>query len=110
MLCIWLHTFTDLCMLCIWLHTVTGICIQWPNLKNLSGGLNLSRGLNMVGSTYQIVSNVSRFKPALNLNWVLADLNRGSNSLNSISGPSISERTKLKVKKMRNGVDESGLT
>ena len=25
--------------------------IHWPNLKNLSGGLNLSRGLNMVGST-----------------------------------------------------------
>ena len=25
--------------------------IQWPNLKNLSGGLNLSLGLNMVGST-----------------------------------------------------------
>ena len=24
---------------------------QWPNLKNLSGGLNLSRSLNMVGST-----------------------------------------------------------
>ena len=24
---------------------------QWQNLKNLSGGLNLSRGLNMVGST-----------------------------------------------------------
>ena len=24
---------------------------QWPNLKNMSGGLNLSRGLNMVGST-----------------------------------------------------------
>ena len=23
----------------------------WLNLKNLSGGLNLSRGLNMVGST-----------------------------------------------------------
>ena len=23
----------------------------WPNLKNLSGGLNLSRGLNIVGST-----------------------------------------------------------
>ena len=22
----------------------------WPNLKNLSGGLNLSRGLKMVGS------------------------------------------------------------
>ena len=29
----------------------------------------------------KIVSNVSRFKPALNLNRVLADLNRGSNSL-----------------------------
>jgi len=25
--------------------------IKWPNLKNLSGGLNLSRGLNMAGST-----------------------------------------------------------
>ena len=25
--------------------------VQWPNLKNLSGGLNLSRGLNMVAST-----------------------------------------------------------
>ena len=24
---------------------------HWPNLKNLSDGLNLSRGLNMVGST-----------------------------------------------------------
>ena len=24
---------------------------QWPNLMNLSGGLNLSRGLNMVDST-----------------------------------------------------------
>jgi len=24
---------------------------QWPNLKNFRGGLNLSRGLNMVGST-----------------------------------------------------------
>ena len=34
----------------------------------------------------KIVSNVSRFKPALNLNRVLADLNRGLNSLNSISG------------------------
>ena len=29
--------------------------------------------------------NVSRFKPALNITWVLADLNRRSNSLNSIS-------------------------
>ena len=34
----------------------------------------------------KIVSNVSRFRPALNLNLFLADLNRGSNSLNSISG------------------------
>ena len=25
--------------------------VQWPNLKNLSGGLNLSRGSNIVGST-----------------------------------------------------------
>ena len=25
--------------------------VLWPNLKNLSGGLNLSRGLHMVGST-----------------------------------------------------------
>ena len=45
---------------------------QWPNLKNLSGGLNLSRGLNMV-VPLKIVSNVSRFNPALNLNRVLAD-------------------------------------
>jgi len=34
----------------------------------------------------KIISNFSRFKPVLNLNRVLADLNRGSNSLNSISG------------------------
>ena len=34
----------------------------------------------------KIVSNVSRDMPALNLNRGLADLNRGSNSLNSISG------------------------
>ena len=27
------------------------LSVPWPNLKNLSGGLNLSRGLNMVGST-----------------------------------------------------------
>ena len=58
--------------------------VQWPNLKNLSGGLNLSRGWLV---PLQIVSNVKRFKPALNLNRVLADLNRGLNSLNSISGP-----------------------
>ena len=59
--------------------------VWWPNLKNLSGGLNLTRGLNMGRAPLKIVSNVSRFKPALNLNRVLADLNRGSNSLNSIA-------------------------
>ena len=37
----------------------------------------------------KIVSNVSRFKPALSLNQGLADLNRGSSSLNSISGCAI---------------------
>jgi len=57
---------------------------QWPNINNLSGGLNLSRGLNMV-VPFKIVSNVSRLKPALNLNRILADLNCGSNSLNFIS-------------------------
>ena len=49
----------------------------------------------------KIVSNVLRFKPALNLNRVLADLNRGSNSLNSISVLShlkvVSRITRLKV-------------
>jgi len=44
------------------------------NLKNVSGGLNLSRGSNMVGFT------------SLNWNRFLADLRRGSNSLNSASG------------------------
>jgi len=61
------------------------LCEQWPNLMNLSGGLNLSRGLNMVGSTYNCIKCFkilagAKFKPGL------ADLNRGSNSLNSISG------------------------
>ena len=51
------------------------------NLKNLSGGFNLSRSLVPL----KIVSNVSRFKPSLNLNRVLADLSRSSNSLNSAS-------------------------
>ena len=32
----------------------------------------------------EIISNVSRFKPAINLNWVLADLNRGSNSISEL--------------------------
>jgi len=44
----------------------------------------------------KIVSNVSRFKLALNLNRVLADLNRGSNSLNSISG-GITEMKRLSI-------------
>jgi len=50
----------------------------------LSGVLSLNRSLNMV-VPLKIVSTVSRFKPALNLNRILADLNRGSNSLNSAS-------------------------
>ena len=29
----------------------TILCNRWPNLKNLSGSLNLSHGLNMVSST-----------------------------------------------------------
>jgi len=32
-----------------------GLRHQWPNLKNLSGGLNLSRGLNMVGFTQNYI-------------------------------------------------------
>ena len=31
----------------------------------------------------KLYSMFTRFKPALNLNWFLADLGRGSNSLNS---------------------------
>ena len=27
------------------------VTLQWPNLKNLSGGSDLSSGLNMIGST-----------------------------------------------------------
>jgi len=51
----------------------------------------------------KIVSNLLRFKPALNLNRVLADLSRGSNSLNSVSGclerkNSIREGYKFKIK------------
>ena len=45
----------------------------------MSHGLNLSGGSNMVG----LNRIVSRFKPALNGNRFLADLRRGSNSLNS---------------------------
>ena len=52
------------------------------NLKNLSLGLNLSRGSNMVGSTLNVF-NFLRFKSALYRNRFLEDLSRGSNSLNS---------------------------
>ena len=41
------------------------LTILRPNLKNLSRGLNLNCGSNMVGSI-KIVFNFSRFKPALN--------------------------------------------
>ena len=50
------------------------ICNLRPNLKNLSRWL----------VPLKIVSNL-RFNPDLNLNRVLADLSRGSNSLNSAS-------------------------
>ena len=35
----------------IWKELYKNLSVLWPNLKKLSGGLNLSRGLNMVGST-----------------------------------------------------------
>ena len=37
------------------MHNFCVLCLLWPNLKNLSGGLNLSRGLNMVGSTLNCI-------------------------------------------------------
>ena len=40
----------------------------------------------MIRFHYKIVLNFSRFKPALNWNRFLADLSRGSNSLNSDTG------------------------
>ena len=49
----------------------------------MSGGLNLSRGSNIWVVSLKIVFNVWRFQPALNWNRFLADLRRGSNSLNS---------------------------
>jgi len=52
----------------------------------------------MVGFT-KIVSNVSRFKPALNLKRVLADISRYSNSLNSASG--FSDQGKFTLRKFR---------
>ena len=56
--------------------------IQRPNLKNLSWGLDLSRGSNMVYSS-SIFFNFSRFKPAFDCNRFWGDLRRGLNSLNS---------------------------
>ena len=57
----------------------------WPNLKNLSDGLNLSRGFKCGWfhlKLYQMFQDLSQTGF-----WrILADLNRGSNSLNSISG------------------------
>ena len=55
---------------------------QRPNLKNLSRGLNLRRARIWL-VPLKIVFNVLRLKPALNWNRLLADLRRGSNSLNS---------------------------
>ena len=44
------------------------------------------RGSNMVGSTWEYIINVSRFKPALGLNQLLAVQRRCSNSLNLALG------------------------
>ena len=55
-----------------------GWCLR-PNLKNLSRGFNLRRVSNMVGST-KIVFNCKIVKIVFNQG--LADLRRGSNSLN----------------------------
>ena len=60
--------------------------INRPNLKNLSRGLDLSRGSNMVGIPLKILFNFSRFKPGLNWNRFFTDLGGGSNSLNSDTG------------------------
>ena len=53
------------------------LMFQRPNLKNLSCG---AAQIWLV--LLKIVFNDLRFKPALNLNWFLADLRHGSNSLN----------------------------
>ena len=60
------------------------------NLINLSCGLNLSRGSNMVVHL-KIAFNFSRFKPALNLTRFLGDLRRSLNLLNSNTGSITSE-------------------
>jgi len=39
--------------------TKSDFVILWPNLKNLSGGLNLSRGLNMIGFTQNLNRNLN---------------------------------------------------
>ena len=66
-----------------------------PNLKNLSACL----------VPLKIVFNVSRFKPALNLNRFGADLRRGSNLLNSNSCESdmllFSLKGQLKILRLR---------
>ena len=54
---------------------------MWPNLKNLSRGLSLSRGGKY--GWFHFVFYFSSFKPALNLSRFWRDLRRGSNSLNS---------------------------
>ena len=72
-------------------------------IKNLSRGLNLSRFSNRLVSL-EIVSNVSRFKPALNLNRVLADLSRVLNSLNSATGR-LDYLSSLSLKKKINILD-----
>ena len=46
----------------------------------MSRDLNLRRGSNMQLVPLNIVLNVSKFKPALNWNRFLSDLNRSSNS------------------------------
>ena len=55
----------------------------------------------------KIVSYVSRFKSALNLNWVLADLSHGSNSLNSASGSSLKKIIRIQVMNISLGSTDS---
>ena len=53
---------------------ITNLNKQWPNLKNLRGGLNLNRGLNMVGSTLNCIKCFkiyagAKFKPGFGGFW-----------------------------------------
>ena len=59
------------------LINIKNIWDQRPNLKNLN------RGLKFELVALKIVFNVSRFKPGAQLKPVLADMRRGSISLNS---------------------------